>query len=111
MFNRHSDLNNNINEELPKMYDWLNINKLVLNVYKTKAMIFRLSQKKVEKPVLLINGSLIECVSNFNFLGIPINNNLEWDRHINKVAHNISRTNGILNKLKHCLITTAYTKR
>ena len=59
MFNRQGDLNININEELHKIYNWLNINKLVLNVDKTKAMIFHMPHKKVEKPVLLINGSLL----------------------------------------------------
>ena len=100
MFNRPGDLNNNINEELNKICDGLNINKLALNVDKTKAMIFRMPQKKVEKPVLLVNGTVIEYVNNFNFLGITLNNHLNWDSRINKVAHKISRTTGILNKLK-----------
>ena len=72
VFDRPGDLNNNINEELNKICDWLNVNKLALNVDKTKAMIFHMPQKKVEKPVLLVNGTVIECVNNFNFLGITL---------------------------------------
>ena len=60
-------------------------------------------QKKVEKPVLLINETLIEYVNNFNFLCITINNNLKLDSHIKKIAHNIPKTTGIINKVKHCL--------
>ena len=37
----------------------------------------------------------------FNFLGTIIHETLEWTRHIDKVANKISRTLGILNKLKH----------
>ena len=85
VFNRPGDLNNNINEELNKICDWLNVNKLALNVDKTKAMIFHMPQKKLEKPVLLVNGTVIEYVNNFNFLGITLNNHLNWDSHINKV--------------------------
>ena len=59
VFNRPGDLNNNINEELNKICDWLNVNKLGLNVDKTKAMIFHMPQMKVEKPVLLVNGNVI----------------------------------------------------
>ena len=103
IFNRPGDLNNNINEEINKICDWLNVNKLALNVDKTKAMILHMPQKKVEKPVLLVNGTVIEYVNNFNFLGITLNNHLNWDSHINKVAHKISRTTGILNKLKQFL--------
>ena len=103
VFNRPGDLNNNINEELNKICDWLNVNKLALNVDKTKAMIFHMPQKKVEKPVLLVNGTVIEYVNNFNFLGITLNNHLNWDSHINKVAYKISRTTGILKKLTHFL--------
>ena len=60
-------------------------------------MIFHMPQKKVEKPVLLVNLTVIEYVN--NFLGITLNNHLNLDSHINKVAHKISRTSGILNKL------------
>ena len=101
VFNRPGDLNNNINEELNKIFDWLNVNKLALNVDKTNAMIFHMPQKKVEKPVLLINVTVIEYVN--NCLGITLNNHFNWDSHINKVAHKISRTTGILNKLKQIL--------
>ena len=67
----------------------------------TKAAIFHMPQKKVEKPGLQINGTIIEYVNTFNFLGITINNHLNSDSHINKVANKVSKIAGILNKLKH----------
>ena len=42
-------------------------------------------------------------VDNFNFLGITINKHLNWDVHTTFVANKISRTIGILNKLKSYL--------
>ena len=39
-------------------------------------------------------------VENFMFLGITINNKLNWNSHINKVTNKISKTVGILNKLR-----------
>ena len=101
VFNRHGDLNKNINEKLIKICDWLNVNKLAINFDKTIAMTFHMPQKKLDKTV--INGFLIECVNNFIFSGVTINNNLKWDSHINKVAHKISRTTGIVNKLNFFL--------
>ena len=37
------------------------------------------------------------------FLGITINNKLNWNSHINKVTNKISKTVGILNKLRSFL--------
>ena len=64
-------------------------------------MIFHMPQKKTESPVLQIDGTNIECVNDFNFLGITINIHLNWESHINKIANKIIKTIGILNKLKH----------
>ena len=93
----------NINKELTKISNWLKANKLSLNAKKTKFMIFHMPQKKIEYPVLQIDGAYIECVNDFNFLGITINNHLNWQSHTNKIANKISKTIGILNKLKHFL--------
>ena len=55
------------------------------------------------QPNIQINGSNIEFVNNFVFLGITINNKLNWNSHINKVTNKISKTVGILNKLRSFL--------
>ena len=48
----------NINNELAKVYDWLAVNKLSLNVGKTKYVIFHAVNKKIQDviPNLEING-------------------------------------------------------
>ena len=92
-----------LNRELNNVSQWLNLNKLSLNVKKTKAMVFRMPQKKIIQPNIQINGSNIEFVENFIFLGITINNKLNWNSHINKVTNKISKTVGILNKLRSFL--------
>ena len=48
----------NMNNELAKVYDWLAVNKLSLNVKKTKYVIFHAINIKNEDvvPVLEING-------------------------------------------------------
>ena len=79
------------------------MNKLSLNVKKTKAMIFHMPQKKVQLPLLRIAESNIEYVDHFNFLGITINKHLNWASHIDALASKISKTTGVLNSLKHIL--------
>ena len=61
-------------------------------------MAFRMPQKKIIQPnnnIIQINGSNIEFVENCMFLGITINNKLNWNSHINKVTNKISKTVGI----------------
>ncbi len=63
-------------------------------------MVFHPNQKQVASPKLHINEVEIEQVKEFNFLGIVINEQLNWKSHIEHMSCNISRTNGILNRLK-----------
>ena len=69
------DLNNfefEINAELQKVSMWLKKNKLSLNLDKTKLMIFHRQQKRVKELNITINGTNIERVQSFNFLGITL---------------------------------------
>ena len=56
-----------LNLEAKKITDWLNANKLILNIEKSKFMIFCKPQKRVSPPKLLINCKQIKCVNNSNF--------------------------------------------
>ena len=47
-----------------------------------------------------MNGTSISRVSNFNFLGFILDENLSWKEHVNKIANKISITNGILCRIK-----------
>jgi len=82
-------------------------NKLSLNIEKTKYMIFHFKQKSIENIQLniKIQDIAIEKVSDFCFLGLTINENLNWKSHLNKVSNKISRTLGVMNRLKHFLTT------
>ena len=93
----------NINRELNKVDLWLKLNKLSLNINKTKAMIFHMPQKIVQAPIIKIQNTLIEYVDNFNFLGICIDKNLNWKCHVNLIANKLNKVNAILNKLKNFL--------
>ena len=94
---------NVINDELAKIHDWLAINRLSLNIKKTKFMIFHTINKRIFIPKIKIAGIDIERVHNFNFLGLTINENLSWKDHIEKIANKVSKIFGIINKLKHYL--------
>ena len=96
-----------INIELSNIQEWLNINKLSLNVKKTKFMIFHHHQRNINNiiPTLKINSETIENVCEFNFLGLTIDEHLNWKPHIQKISNKIARTLGIMCRLKNFLPT------
>ena len=99
-----------INSELNKIADWLAMNKLSLNVQKTKFMIFHYRQRVITEndiPCLMINNTLIEQVTEFNFLGLTVNEYMNWNSHTQKIANKISRTLGVMNRLKQYLPISA----
>ena len=95
---------NLINVELNKIYDWLCINKLSIQVKKTKYIFFKNAQKSLEDltlPILKINGKILEKVSEFRYLGIILDENLSFCTHISNIGNKISKTIGILCRLKN----------
>ena len=94
-----------IKNQISKVYDWLAVNKLSLNVNKTKYTVFHAINKNIEGviPELIINGIIIERVQNFNFLGIFFNANMLWKTHNDIVANKLIHYSGVLNKLKRFL--------
>ena len=87
------------------MYKWLCANKLSLNIQKTKYIIFHNQGKNINTyiPVIKIKNIFIDRVQNFNFLGVNLNENLNWNSHIDQISIKISRCLGIMYKLKHVL--------
>ena len=89
-----------LNNELQRVYEWLNANKLSLNVRKTKYMIFqKYKNNGIGELNLRISNDNIEHVNEFNFLGLHLNSKLNWDTHINIIEKRISRAVGIIKKL------------
>ena len=53
--------------------------------------------------MIRIDGEVVEIVDHFNYLGIILDRHLSWNEHITSVATKISKTIGVLNRLKHFL--------
>ena len=68
----NTDANCMINQELFKINEWLEINKLSLNIAKTKYMLFHMHNKKVNTLTPKIINTIIEKVEEFNFLGLTL---------------------------------------
>ena len=99
--NDPEEIQNSIVRELKNIFKWLDVNKLCLNVTKSKFMIFQMPQNKVPQLSFDIDGLQIDQVYEFNFLGLIIDANLNWKAHLNAIGTKVSRIIGLLHKLKY----------
>ena len=96
--------NSIIVRELKKIFKWLHVNKLCLNVTRSKFMIFQMPQKKVPQLSFNVEGLHIDEVSEFNFLDLIIDANLNWKAHLNAIGTTVLRIIGLLHKLKYVFL-------
>ena len=86
--------------ELKIVFKWLDVNKLCLNVSKSKFMLFHMPQKRVPHLLFSIDRMHIEQVTEYNFLGLILESNLNWKAHLSAISTKISRVMWLLHKLK-----------
>lgn len=101
----HSDLMKIVNEELLKLSDWFRANKLSLNAKKTNYIIFGNKSKTCFESNfhISIDGNSLERVSNTKFLGVFVDEDLNWKHHTSQISIKISRSIGVLNRVKYLL--------
>ena len=95
-----------LNKELCGIDEWLKVNKLSLNVNKSKYMLFNAGNKTLYPFEIKIDYISIERVYVFNFLGLIMDEHLNWKSHVEKISNKCSKTIGVLNKLKYFLPLT-----
>ena len=68
-------------------------------------MIFHNHQRDIinHTPKLELNGEPLVRVEDFNFLGLTIDQHMTWNAHIQKLSNKISRSLGVMNRLKRHL--------
>jgi hypothetical protein len=81
-----------------KLNVWFTANKLSLNLTKTCYITF--SNKNIPDLNLVINGHKIEKVTNCKYLGLTIDEKLNWDTHINNVYNKIIKFTSIFYKMR-----------
>lgn len=92
------------NTELERISTWLKTNKLSINLKKTHYMHFTLHTSKRNTPMnIKIDGHPIHSCEFTKFLGLTIDNRMNWSHHINSIANKISRNIGVLKKVKGLL--------
>ena len=78
-----ADVISQINNDVAKLTDWFNSNKLTVNLDKTRCMYYRKNaHDDCDQSVIRANGVQLEFVKNFSYLGIVLGNKLQFNDHI-----------------------------
>ena len=89
-----------LNVKLNLLYELLNANKLTLNVDKTFYIIFHKTRIKTDELSLTIGQGTLKETSQHKYLGLIIDNKLNWSAHISNVKNKVSKCVGILLKAR-----------
>ena len=99
-----SELELALNAELANLHEWLNVNKFSLNIAKTEFMLTgsrqRLATTIDHSLTVQIKGHEIDGVPHTKSLGVYIDQNLSWSKHVNETAKIVSSGIGALKRLR-----------
>ena len=94
-------LNKAVNSDIRKLTNWLNANKISLNVSKTELILFKPTMKKLDFDFKLkLNGKRLYPTKSVKYLGIEIDESLTWIDYINDIAIKLNRANAMLFKVR-----------
>ena len=100
-------MNEKVNTELSKVGSWLNSNKLSLNYSKTTYLLIEPKTKANNSTFHNFNvnskGIKIQKSLSTKYLGVILDENLDWKLHITYLHTKLSEAVGILAKLRHYL--------
>ena len=94
-------LNQLVNADLKHLVNWINANKILLNVKKTEMVIFKSKQKKVEGDLKIkLCGKRLHPTKSVKYLGVKIDTNLTWQHDVNDLSIKLNRANALLFKMR-----------
>ena len=107
-------INKQVNQDLALICRWLQANKICLNTSKTEIIIFGPKLKQITKHLnFIISGQEINTCSKVRYLGVILEEHLDWNLHINSLKCKLNRAIGILSKTRRYvpkfLLNTLYS--
>ena len=86
-----------ITEDVRKMRNWFDVNKLTLNVEKCESISFGRAQPVSEETF----GEKISCKSSCKYLGVLIDNKLNFKDHVDYVSKKLNKFCGLVYRIRH----------
>ena len=80
-------------EYLDLLYEWLHINKLSINIQKSTEILFNIRNSlSYIRLNITISNIPIECYSNIQFIGLFIDDKINWKIHISHILRKLSKS-------------------
>ena len=93
-----------VNKLLVRLKVYIDANYLHINLSKSKFMSFKTPRVKKNDAIdsfkVTYSGTQLQRVQSIKFLGIYIEESLNWSEHISHISKKISKINGVLYKLR-----------
>ena len=95
-----------ISYDLESLSEWFRVNKLSLNIGKTNYVVFKQNHTAVDAHLTInIGNDLIEHKTVVKFLGVYIDEKLEWHEHIKYIINKLNSSTYAMRKIKNILNT------
>ena len=95
-------INKHINQDLLFLSKWLRSNKISLNTSKTEIIIFRPKRKTIQKHLnFRISGQQIKTSTHVKYLGIHLDQHLDWNLNMTTLQSKLNRAIGLFSKIRH----------
>ena len=90
-----------VNRDLKLNVLWLRANRIPLNVNKTETVIFWSKRNQISNINFRISRQKMIPKTKTKYLDLVLGEHLTWSAHINILKNNLSRSNGLLSKLRN----------
>lgn len=101
------ELEQDINSDLERYYQWLCYNKLTINVEKTVYMVLHQVGKNQIDPIIKINDCVLKKVKQYKYLGLTVTDNVTWNVHIDSILQKVAPMLGAIRRCNHMLSKNA----
>ena len=102
------NLEHKINAELSQISNWLSANRLSLNVGKSKLLFYTNKNRRILKDIeIKINNEELNEVDQAKYLGVTMDNKLNWNAHLNNTKLRLSKGISMLAKIRHYIQASA----
>ena len=95
-----------LNEDLANVFNWLQANKLTLNMTKTEFMLIGSRQRLntlTASPTIRMTNTQVSQVTATKSLGVIIDDKLDWHSHIEKLTKKIASGIGALKRIRYLI--------
>ena len=91
--------------DLSCLSTWLSASKIALNAAKTEIIVFRNRLRPIGEINIIFDGHKLNSSSSIKYLGVFLDEHLNWNKHISDLCCKLRRANGALSKIRHYVPT------